>query len=76
MPERELLEKIGMIFTKEKMEEIKQDMFIMFRDGTSQEFENYAQHQLGNGFIQILTNDAAYIYPADRIQYIRIEQGE
>lgn len=58
------------------MEEIKQDMFIMFRDGTSQVFNNYAQHQLGNGFIQILTNDAAFIYPADRIESIVIEQGE
>lgn len=76
MPERELLEKLGSVFTKEKMEEIKQNMYIAFRDGTYRFFENYAQHQLGNGFIQILTNDAAYIYPADLIEHIRIEQGE
>ena len=58
------------------MEEIKQNMLIMFRDGTIEEFENYAQHMLGNGFIQILLNDSAFIYPADRIEYIHITQGE
>jgi hypothetical protein len=58
------------------MEEIKQNMSITFRDGSNKEYLNYAQHMLGNGFIQVLTEDAAYIHPSDLIQEIIVTQGE
>lgn len=58
------------------MEEIKQNMTITFREGGQETFYNYAQHQLGNGFIQILLDDHAVIYPSDIIAKIVVTEGE
>lgn len=52
------------------MEQVKQDITIIFRNGDVISYEEIIGYQLGSGFIGVMVGNQTFIYPQDLVSNI------